>query len=165
MEQNNNINMKTYLILRTVLALHLAGLVIMAGATVMDYVTFKTFWNFADHGDIRAPGLLPLMNKYGEIVRAGAAILLLTGIGMWVITGGALWQQLWFKVKMALVVLLVLHGMFIGNKQGHRLREMIVINAPDFIQHTMGIRGTLNRFYIIQLALFFIIILVSTIKS
>jgi hypothetical protein len=156
--------MKTYLILRILLALHLAGLVIMAGATVIDYVTFKTFWNFADNGDNQALGLLPLMSKYGAIVRAGAAILLLTGIGMWVMTAGALWEQLWFKVKMALVILLVLHGMFIGNKQGHKFREMVVANASDFVEHTIHIRGTLNSFYLIQLGLFFIIILLSVIK-
>ena len=155
--------MKTYLILRTLLALHIAGLVIMAGATVTDYLTFKTFWKFADHGDNRALSLLPLMAKYGGLVRTGAAILFLTGTGLLVMEG-AWWEQLWFKVKMALVILLVLNGVFIGNKQGHKFREMIAGNAPDFIQRTTDIRGTLNRFYIIQLAIFFIIILVSAIK-
>ncbi len=157
--------MKTYLILRILLALHITGLVIMAGTTVIDYLTFKTFWKFADDGDNRAAlGLLPLMAKYGRLVRSGAAILFLTGIGMLVTVKGTWWEQLWFMVKMTLVILLVLNGMFVGNKQGFKLREMIGDNAPDFIQRATNIRGTLNRFYIIQLAIFIIVILVSVIR-
>jgi len=83
---------------------------------------------------------------------------------MLVTVKGAWWEQLWFMVKMTLVILLVLNGMFVGNKQGFKLREMIGDNAPDFIQRATNIRGTLNRFYIIQLAIFIIVILVSVIR-
>jgi hypothetical protein len=136
----------------------------MAGTTMIDYLTFKTFWKFADHGDARSVGLLPLMAKYGAFVRTGAAIIILTGITMLFLEKGVLWGQLWFKVKMGLVLLLVLNGLLIGNKQGHRLRETVTANASDFMQHTMNIRETMNRFYPVQLTLFFLIILISMIR-
>jgi hypothetical protein len=74
--------MKTQISLRILLALHIAGLVIMAGTTLIDYFTFKTFWKFADQGDRRSLGLLPLMAKYGGLVRTGAAIIIFTGIAI-----------------------------------------------------------------------------------
>ena len=40
-----------YLIHRVLLELHIIGIVIMAGTAMIDYLTFKTFWDFADEGD------------------------------------------------------------------------------------------------------------------
>jgi hypothetical protein len=104
------------------------------------------------------------MAKYGAFVRTGAAIIILTGITMLILEKGVWWGQLWFKVKMGLVLLLVLNGLLIGNKQGHKLRETVTAHANDFLQHTINIRESMNRFYPIQLTLFFIIILISVIR-
>ena len=152
-----------YLFLRVLLALHITGIVIMAGTTMIDYLTFRTFWKFADQGDFRSLSLIPLMAKYGAFIRTGAVILMLTGCIMLILEKNVRWHQLRFKVKMVLVILLVLNGLFVGNKQGHKLRETIIANASDFIQHTIGIRESMNRFYPIQLILFFLIILISLI--
>lgn len=156
--------MKTYLMLRILLAFHLAGLTIMAGTTIIDFFTFKTFCRLIDHSDNKALNLLPLMSGYGSFVRAGAAILILTGAVMFLMMKGIWWDQLWFRIKIALVLLLVLNGMLVGNKQGTRLRSMACEGFPDFIQRSAQIRANLDRFYITQLLLFFLIILVSTIK-
>jgi len=154
--------MNAPLFMRILLALHIMGLVIMAGTTVIDYVTFKTFWKLALSGD-RPSGLLPLMARYGILVRTGGALLLITGIMMLVAGNGVWWQQIWFRIKMLLVVLLVLNGMFVGNKQGHQFREAIAQNAVDLIDRTTPIKNTLNLFYVVQLTLFLFIILVSVI--
>ena len=156
--------MKAHLVLRILLAFHLTGLTIMAGTTIIDFFTFKTFFRLIDHNDSKALNLLPLMSGYGSFVRAGAAILILTGAGMFLIMRGIWWDQLWFKIKIALVLLLVLNGMLVGNKQGTRLRSMALEGFPDFIQHSVHIRANLDRFYITQLLLFFLIIFVSAIK-
>ncbi|WP_436486341.1 hypothetical protein [Chitinophaga sp. ARDCPP14] len=156
--------MKLYLILRILLALHITGLVTMAGTTIVDYITFNTFWKFADEGDNRSLGLLPLMARYGALVRTGAAMLVITGITMLILVKGAWWGQLWFKIKMALVILLVLNGMLIGNKQGTKFRQIVSDNTSGFMQQTADVRITLHRFYLIQLGIFFIIILISAVK-
>jgi preprotein translocase subunit SecG len=157
--------MKAYLIIRVLLALHIAGIIIMAGTTMIDYLTFKTFWHFAKQGDDRSVGLLPLMAKYGAFVRTGAVIIITTGIAMFLLEKGIRWGQLRFKVKMGLVLLIILNGVLVGNRQGHKLRETVAANASDFMQHTMKIRESMDRFYPIQLTLFFLIILISVIRS
>jgi len=156
--------MKTYLMLRILLAFHLTGLTIMAGTTIIDFFTFKTFCRLVDHGDNKALNLLPLMSGYGSFVRAGAVILMLTGAAMFLMMKGIWWEQLWFKVKIALVLLLVLNGMLVGNKQGTRLRNMACEGFPDFVQRAVHIRANLDRFYVTQLVIFFMIILVSAVK-
>ena len=156
--------MKTQIMLRLLLVVHLAGLVLMAGTTVIDYVTFKTFWKLTDEGENRPLGLLPLMARYGTFVRTGAALLIVTGTGMLILSKDYWWQQSWFKIKMGLVALLILNGIFIGNKQGSRLRKIIADNGPDFVQQATQVRSSLNNFYLIQLMLFFAIILVSIVR-
>ena len=156
--------MKEYLILRILLAFHLAGLTIMAGTTIIDFLTFKTFCRLLSNDSSKVSGLLPLMSAYGSFVRMGAVILILTGACMFIILDGVWWQQLWFKIKMGLVVLLILNGMMVGNKNGSKLRSMVYEGLPDLLQRTADIRDGLNRFYISQLVIFFLIILLSAIK-
>ena len=153
--------MKTQFFIWALLALHLSGLVLMAGTTVIDYVTFKTFWKLTDEGDNRFLGLLPLMARYGTFVRTGVALLILSGIGMLILSKDIWWQQCWFKVKMGLVALLILNGIFIGNKQASKFRKIIADNGPDFINQAKHVKSTLNNFYLIQLMIFFAIILTS----
>ncbi|MGO4288800.1 hypothetical protein [Chitinophaga sp. RAB17] len=156
--------MKMYFAIKILLAFHIIGLVIMAGTTTIDYLTFKTFWKLVDQGDHKSLGLLPLMARYGAFVRAGAVIMLLTGITMLTLVNGTWWDQLWFRIKMILVMLLITNGMFVGSKLGHKLRTIINENANSFIPQTIGVRDSLQWFYLIQLILFFLIILVSVVR-
>lgn len=158
-------NTKMYLILRLLLTFHIAGIVIMAGTTMIDYLTFRVFWQFADAGDSRVFGLIPLMAKYGVFVRTGAITIILSGIALLVLDRGAIWGEPWFKVKMVLVVILILNGLFVGNRQGHKLRDTVAAHSADFLSYTVPIRETMSRFYPIQLTLFFLIILVSMIRT
>jgi len=153
-----------YLISRIILALHITGIVMMAGTTMIDYLTFKTFWQFADTGDNRVFGLIPLMARYGIFIKTGAVTIILTGIALFVLNKGDIWAQPWFKVKTVLVIALILNGLLIGNRQGHKLRETVMAHTADFLQHTISIRESMNRFYPIQLTLFFLIILISMIR-
>jgi hypothetical protein len=102
--------------------------------------------------------------EYGAFVRTGAAIIILTGITLLILEKGISWKQLWFTIKLGLGLLLMLNGLLIGNKQGHKLREAVTAHADDFLQHTINIRESMNRFYPVQLALFFLIILTSVIR-
>lgn len=155
--------MKTQIFNGALLTLHVVGLVLMAGSTLMDYVTFKTFWKLTDLGDNRSLGLLPLMARYGTFVRTGAALLILTGVSMLILSTHLL-QHSWFKIKLALVALLIMNGILVGNKQGSKLRKIIADNGADLIHQAAPVKSVLNSFYLIQLTLFFAIILFSVMK-
>ena len=157
--------MKMYLTLRFLLALHIIGIVIMAGTTMIDYLTFRVFWRFAEAGDSRALGLIPLMARYGAFVRTGAITIILTGIALFVLDKGAIWAEPWFRVKTILVIILILNGLFVGNRQGHRLREAVAMHGADLLSNALPIREAMSRFYPIQLSLFFLIIIISMIRT
>jgi len=157
--------MKMYLTLRFLLALHIIGIVIMAGTTMIDYLTFRVFWRFAEAGDSRTLGLIPLMARYGAFVRTGAITIILTGIALFVLDKGAIWAEPWFRVKTILVIILILNGLFVGNRQGHRLREAVAMHGSDLLSNALPIREAMSRFYPIQLSLFFLIIIISMIRT
>jgi hypothetical protein len=85
--------MTTQIFLRILLTLHITGIAIMAGTSFIDYFTFKLFWKFADHGDNRSLGLLPLMSRYGEFVRIGGVIIIVTGLVMLLLVKGVWWDN------------------------------------------------------------------------
>lgn len=147
------------LLLHLLLALHICGLVIMAGTTVVDFFTFRTFCSMLHEGDSHAPGMLPIMSRYGTLVRTGAVMLLLSGLAM-VIMKTQWWTETWFKVKLFLVFALVLNGMFTGNKLGIKFRRL-AWNNLEALRAGSAIITNMNRFYLLQLALFMLIILVS----
>ena len=149
------------LIIRGLVVLHIVGIVIMSGTTLVDYLAFKTFWKLADQGDTRSLGLIPLMAKYGTFIRIGAVTLMLTGIALLILQEAEWMHRFWFKVKLGLFFLLLLHGMFVGNTQGHKFRETVTTHASDFAVHTIQAKKNLNLFYPIQLTLFFLTISVS----
>ncbi len=156
--------MSTQFIIRILLIFHLTGLIIMAGTTVVDYFTFKTFCGLAVEAPNEAAGLLPIMARFAVLVKAGAALLVVTGITMLALGKWVWWQQLWFKLKTALVVLLILNGMLTGNKLGSAFRQVVAHSGFNFMEQTALLRHNLNRFYLIQLAIFFAIIALSVIK-
>jgi len=156
--------MKIYLITRLLQVLHIAGIVIMAGTTMIDYLTFNTFWRLSDKAGSRALGLIPLMARYGAFIRTGAITLILTGIILFILDKGSIWSQPWFKIKVLLVIALILNGLLVGNRQGHKLRETIMAHEADYALHTVAIRESMDRFYPVQLTLFFLLIAISVIR-
>jgi hypothetical protein len=150
------------LFFRILLALHIIGIIVMAGTTVVDYMTFKTFCKLADQRDDRSVGLLSVMSKFGILVRTGAGMIILTSIGLVILSKDIL-QQPWFRLKLVLVTGLFLHGMLVGNPHGMRFRSLVAKNDGHLLQEIASERASLDRFYIVQLALFLVIVLLSVI--
>jgi len=94
--------MNSYAFLQTFLVLHLTGLVLMAGTIVVDSMVYRAFWRQYDTEKERAINLLAVSGKFGRVTGIGAALIVLTGIGMMGITHGVFGEQLWFRVKFGL---------------------------------------------------------------
>jgi hypothetical protein len=77
---------------------------------------------------------------------------------------GAWSSQLWFKIKMFAVLMLLLNGILVGHRQGVKLRETAARHESGFAQQVSGTRTKLEWFYRIQLTLFFAVIFLSVFK-
>jgi uncharacterized membrane protein len=146
------------------LTLHLAALTVMAGTTLIDYIAYQTFWKLFDQKNEVPVDLLQLMNKLPRFLGIGAAVIIATGIGMMVLTHGVYGEQLWFRIKFGLVVLIILNGLLVGRGQGMKLRKLLNEDIADLTGRIGRVRVTLNRFHIMQLAMFLAIIFLSVFK-
>ena len=100
---------------QVLLVMHLSGLVLMAGTTVIELVVFRTFISLLKTTGKASIGLSRLMSIFGRILLAGGVLLALSGIGLTLITGGVFLHQLWLQVKLALILLLPLNGLLVGS--------------------------------------------------
>ena len=145
----------------TFLMLHLIGLILMVGTTLIDFVTYQTFWKLFDRQKEQAAGILAATAKFSRLIGIGAGLLILTGVGMIALTHGALAQQLWFRIKFIFVLLLIANGIFNGNRLGAKLRKISASNAPDQVLH---LKGRMRTFHLVQLSIFLIVIFLSAYK-
>jgi uncharacterized membrane protein len=146
------------------LTLHLVALTIMAGTTLIDYVAYQTFWKLFDQKKEISTDLLQLMNRLPRLAGIGAAVLITTGLGMMIITHGVYGEQLWFRIKFGLVVILILNSLLTGRRQGIKLRKLLNEDMADVTGQIGKVRVILNRFHLMQLVIFLIIIFLSVFK-
>jgi len=140
------------------------GLVLMAGTTIVDYTSFRTFWKLFDQEKEKLSGLLQVMSKFSRLIGIGAAVLILSGFGMMALTRGVFSGQLWFRIKFGLVIILVGNGVMVGRRQGLKFRKLMADNDFELSGQINRTRIALHRFYLSQLAIFLIIIILSVFK-
>ncbi|WCT09837.1 hypothetical protein [Mucilaginibacter jinjuensis] len=147
----------------TFLMLHLTALVLMAGTTLVDYMAYTSLWKSFERSE-RPEALLNVIAKLPRITGIGAALLILSGIGVMALTHGVFGEQLWFRIKFGLVVVLILNGLLIGRRQGNKLRKLLQISGLMFTGEVSLIKSRLNTFHLLQLLLFVLIIFLSAFK-
>jgi uncharacterized membrane protein len=156
--------MNTSIVYHSCLILHLTGLTIMAGTTLIDFIGYQTFWKLYSQEKEKANGILNFMNKFSRLIGIGAALLIFTGFGMMILTHGIFGEQIWFRIKFGLVIILIANSLLVGRRLGIKLRKLIHDNEVDLAPKIDSTRINLNRFYITQLSIFFIIIFLSVFK-
>lgn len=147
------------------LVMHLAGLVLMAGTTVTDFIVFRTFKSLYKSKGVASEGLLQLMSGLGVILLVGGILLVLSGIGLMSITGGVYLHQLWFKLKLLLILLLPINGMLVGSPQMKKLRNLLYDPVMETaLTIAKPIMTKLNMYHTFQSMVFLAIIVLAIFK-
>lgn len=155
--------MSTTYLFPTFLMMHLTALVVFAGTTLVDYLAYLSLFKSFGQNERPEP-LLKVMAKLPMVGGIGAAILILSGIGMMALTHGVFGEQLWFRIKFAVVILLILNGLLIGRRQSSKLRRIMAVSGLMLTAEISRIKSRLNRFYLLQLMLLLLIIFLSVFK-
>lgn len=147
------------------LVAHITGLTIMAGATVADAVITRQFWKSYLEDKSRALGINQAMLKIPVLFGTGILLLVLSGVAMMAMTGGAYGEQFWFRIKFGLVILIIVNGLAVGRRLGSRLRKLLAAETEGVpAAGLLPIREKLNVFHAVQLTLFLIIFVLSVFK-
>jgi len=150
--------------LSALLMLHLLALILMAGTTFIDFMNYRMFWKLFNHQRKQADGILSASAKFPRLMGIGAGFLIITGVGMIALTHGVWTQQLWFRIKMIFVLLLILNSIFYGNRMSAKLRVIVSRDAPDLAQQLLSLKGQLQTFHLLQFGFLLMIIFLSAYK-
>jgi len=148
------------------LVTHITGLTMMAGATLAHYITFKQFWKQVRNDKPKGLAIREAMSKLPLLVGIGFILLIISGVGMMAITRGAFGEQIWFRIKFGLIILIILNGLAIGRKQDLKLTKILSegTSGKDVVAKLLRVKNNLNQYHIAQLAFFLIIFILSVFK-
>jgi hypothetical protein len=146
------------------LVLHLLSLVLLAGTTVVDFIGYQNFWRILQKDKTMASGVLEFLRKLNRLLGIGGALIVVSGMAMMIITHGVFGQQTWFRIKFALVLILIGNGIFSGRRLAIGLKKILSENTADPGAQMRQARTGLNRFHIIQLSIIVVIVFLSVFK-
>src|SRR5258706_738281 len=127
-------------LLQACLVLHIAGVVLLGGTTLMSFVISKQFWNSMQTDRNRAIVINTTTLNFGRITGVGGALTILTGIAMATILGAAVDSQLWFRIKMILVLFIILNSLLFERPQNIKLKKILSTESGEVSNQLDSIR-------------------------
>lgn len=147
------------------LVLHIAGLTTMAGTTLVDYVLFQQFWKQVTKDRAGSLAVNETMSRLPMLLGIGMILLIVSGVTMMAVTNGAFGEQVWFRIKFALVVAIIINGVAVGRRQGIKLKKLLSAErARGSEAGLLQIKRTIRLFHLVQLILFVVIFILSVFK-
>ena len=154
---------------------HIVGITLMAGTTLVEYLLTKHFWKlYASGGSIAFTTNEDGFN-FHLLINIGIVLLILSGVTMLVITQGVFGKQIWFEIKIGLIVIIAINGSVVGRRQDVKLKGLMSLEKLNFHrdhspeqknlkEDLMRVKNRLDLFYISQLLMFLIIFTLSVFK-
>ena len=150
-------------LLQICLVLHITGIVLLGGTTLMNYVISRQFWTCVETDRNRAIVINSTTLVFGRITGIGGVLTILTGIGMVAILDGAVDAQLWFRIKMMLVLLIILNSLLFARPQNTKLKK-ILLAGNQSNNELSSVRSKMNLYYAIQLIMLVTIFVLSVFR-
>jgi hypothetical protein len=145
---------------------HITGLTMLAGTTLADYIMSKQFWK--QYALERSQGLAihNATAKFPVLARLGLLLLIASGIGMMGLTKGVFGEQIWFRIKFGIVILIILNGAIMGRILAGRLKKYLAAATTEAnTQTTLAkVKSNMNLFHLSQLTMFIIVFTLSVFK-
>ncbi len=157
------------------LIVHIMGLTLMAGTTLVDYVLTKQFWNRYDNDKPGAIAINEAGSKFPMLFGIGIILLIISGVTMMGITRGVFGEQIWFQIKFSLVILIIINGLAVGRRQGSKLKRLLSqetsnTHADNFVSQTnfkadlLKIKNNISWFHLSQITFFILVFILSVFK-
>ena len=155
--------MTTTVLLSTCLVLHIIGLTVMAGVTLIDTIIYRQFWKQYNTNQVKAAGTLEAAGKLTVLFGVGFLLLLLSGVGIMLLTKGIFGEQTWFRIKMILVIAVVINGQAFGRRTGIQVQKACAAENSSALS-LAGLKRKLSVIHLLQLGLFLAIFILGVFK-
>ncbi|HZY35811.1 MAG TPA: hypothetical protein VFE53_04140 [Mucilaginibacter sp.] len=158
--------METQTLYHLALVTHIVALTMIAGTTLVDYVIFKQFWKQLAIDGRNGVVINEATSKFPLLFGVGFLLIIVSGVYMMYVTNGAFGEQIWFRIKFALVIIILINGVVVGRRQGLKLRKLLAGELPGkkIGDELAKVRRNLNVFHNSQLLLLLAIFTLSVFK-
>ena len=148
------------------LVLHIVGITMMAGTSFIDYITFRFFYKTYATDTAKGLVLESYLYNLQRFLGIGMLLILGSGITMMVKLHDVWGAQLWFRIKMGLLLLVIINGLGLRRMLGLQLRKTLSNGTAAIV---MGEKwNTIKRNFamvqFIQILLFITIFILSVFK-
>jgi hypothetical protein len=140
------------LLLNTGLVLHICGISLMVGMTIAGFATYRQLFIILAE-DKNASPLIATAGLFSKLQMLGGLLIVVGGVMMMIAFQGLIMGQLWFKIKLSLLLLLILNMPLIFRPASKRLHRFLDAADPEQTDLVKA-RQLLNRFYILQFLIF-----------
>jgi hypothetical protein len=154
--------MNIFRLLQSLLVIHLTGFTLMAGTSAVTFFAFKKLSSSPHEDQTAIKFYIKKLLGFSSLLPLGGILLITSGAGLLIIT--QTYGQLWFQLKMGVIVALILNGFLFGARQEQKIKQ--ILNAPDSQTH-LQLRqplANLRIFYAIQLGLYGLAVILAVIK-
>ena len=147
--------------LQLCLVLHITGFTMMAGTAIADFTIFRRVGKYLTVDKQKALTILEGSAGLMLLIMAGAALLVLSGIGMVFIFKGTVAAMLWFRIKMVVVVSVLILGAGVARPAAMKLREALRQNTAGSNDNITSLGKRLRTIGILQITLFLLVFVLS----
>jgi len=148
------------------LAIHAIGITMMAGTTFIDAVIFRLFWKIFPNDIDKHELTASIIYKVQKIVGFGMLAILISGVMMMYYLHEVWGAQIWFRIKIGIVLLVIINGLVIRRRLGLKLKQILTDIATGKNSETKNaaIKRNFMIFHLLQLLFFVIIFILSVFK-
>jgi len=146
----------------TALVTHIVGITIMAGTTFIDFITFRIFCRV--FGTDIEKGLVfeNYLHKLQRFLGIGLLLILVSGVAMMIKLHEVWGAQLWFRIKMGVLLLIIINGLGLRRMVGIRLKKAVANNSVA--ENWNRVKSSFTSVQLVQMLLFIIIYVLSVFK-
>jgi hypothetical protein len=135
------------------------------GVTIANAVASRQFWKLYDANPEHGLAAFKGIKKFQMFGMLGLLLLILSGITMLWLYNWAYGEQLWFKIKMTCILLILVNGFTLGRITTLRLEKLLKQeHVSDAMQDTSRLRRNQTLFHVTQLSLFVLIIMLASFR-
>jgi len=147
------------------LVTHIVGITLMAGATFIDFIVFQLFWKAYPSDKTKSIVIEDMLHRLQRFMGIGMLVILVSGVVMMAYLHEVWGQQIWFRVKMGVLVLVIINGLGIRRRMGSKLKRLLTEESlPDFDGKRSMLKRNITLVHAFQLLFFLIMFTLSVFK-
>lgn len=144
------------------LVTHVIGITVMVGTTFIDFITFKAFSKMLITDKDKASVLENNLYSLQRFLGIGMLLILVSGVTMMIKLHEVWGAQLWFRIKMGVLFLIIINGLGLRRMLGSKLKKVLANNL--LAENWNSIKRSFTMVQVVQLLLFILIYVLSVFK-